>query len=90
MPYRLGQLLTVAVGPIIFPLQRLKVLKLISPALAQGLSVPDFPAKFAARIPVALPPNERAKRIHSHRRMFVAGRGFVPDGFNRRGIVRLA
>ena len=90
MPYSLGQLLTVAVGPIILPLPRLKVLKLISPALAQGLSVPDFPAKFAGRIPIALLPNQSAKRIHSHRRMFPAGGGLAPDGFNRRCIEGLA
>ena len=79
-----------AVMPVVLPLQRLKVLKLIAPALVRRSPVPDFPPEFAVRIPIALFPNESAEGIEAERRVFLAGCGLAPNSFNGRSIKGLA
>ena len=69
---------TVAVVPVVLPLQRLKVIQVIGAALAWRRPVPDLPAQFAIGVPVALSPNQRAVRINPQRRVVAADRGPVP------------
>ena len=82
--------LTVAVAPVILPLQRLKVVQVISPTPVRRLLVPDFPAELAVRVSIALSPNERALRIDPQRRMVAAGRRSAPHRFNGCFVERLA
>ena len=74
--------LTVTIVPVILPLQRLQVIQLISPTLAQRAPVRDYPAKSAVGVSIALSPNEGSMCIQSHRRMPGAGLGLVPNCFD--------
>jgi len=74
--------LSISLGQIIRPLQRLQVLEIISTPFGHSFAVVNFPTELAARNPVTMFKHQSAKAINSERGKFLADCCHLPNGFD--------